>query len=41
VPAYPRKEGAAFEQPPEPEATRSAASPFAVLEQLKNSKSEK
>jgi len=40
VPAYPRKEGAAFEQPPEPEATRSAG-PFAVLEQLKNSKSEK
>lgn len=38
IPAYPRKEGVAFEQPPEPERVEPPASPFAVLQQLKNSK---
>jgi uncharacterized metal-binding protein YceD (DUF177 family) len=41
LPAYPRKEGAVFEQPPEPEATRPVTSPFAILEQLKKPKSQK
>lgn len=37
IPAYPRKEGVAFEQPPVPEGAETT-SPFAVLEQLKKSK---
>lgn len=38
IPAYPRKEGVAFEQPPGPEGTDAPAGPFAVLDQLRKSK---
>lgn len=38
IPAYPRKEGVAFEPPPEPKGLEPAAGPFANLDKLKKSR---